>query len=612
MKKLTKKQQKALKKIIAAAVLFAAGIITDVLGVPWVPLALFTAAYIIVGLEVLIHALKGILSAQLLDENFLMAIATVGAFILGEYSEGVAVMLFYQIGELFQSIAVSRSRKSITSLMDLRADYADVERDDTVTRVDPNEVAVGETIVIKPGEKLPLDGTVIEGATTLNTAALTGESLPRSVTAGDEVLSGSVNGEGLIRVRTTKPFGESTVAKILDLVENSATKKSRREAFITRFARWYTPAVVITALLLALIPSLVTGDVQKWVYQGLNLLVISCPCALVISIPLSFFGGIGAASRAGILVKGSNYLEALAELDTIIFDKTGTLTEGRFSVAEICPIGVSEHELLRIAAKAEAASSHPIARSIIEAYGEVPDTSDVTEVRELAGKGVMCKIGGVNTAVGGEQLIRSLGGHVGYGEGGGTEMFVLQGGKLIGCIAVSDKIKPTAKAAIASLRDAGVARCVMLTGDNKAVASNVAKELSLDEYRAELLPQDKVAEVERLLNTGKCAFVGDGINDAPVLSRADIGIAMGGIGSDAAIEAADVVLMDDDPAKIAAAIKISRRTIRISRQNTVFALVVKGAIMLLGIFGAANMWLAVFADVGVSVLAILNAMRVQK
>ena len=615
MKSLTKKQRRALDKIILAAAFFALAVTLDAFSLAWISLVFYAAAYLLVGISVLADALRKIFSGRLLDESFLMAIATIGAFVLGEFSEGVAVMLFYQVGELFQSIAVSRSRKSITSLMELRADFASVLRGGEVYTVDPAEVEVGETIVIKPGEKLPLDGTVTDGATTLNTAALTGESLPRAVNVGDEVYSGSVNGEGLIQVRVTKPFGESTVMKILDLVENSAAKKSKREAFITRFARVYTPCVVIAAILLAVVPSLITGQWQRWVYQGLNFLVISCPCALVISVPLSFFGGIGAAARSGILVKGGNYLEVLAKLDTVIFDKTGTLTEGSFSVGEIYPIGVSERELLCIAAKAEAASSHPIARSIIKAYGEAPDTSDVSELRELAGKGVICKIGGVSTAVGTGALVESLGGHVAYSDGNdgdGTEIFVMQRGKLIGCIVVSDRIKPTSRDAVSALRALGVKRTVMLTGDNDRVASRVAHELSIDEYHAGLLPEDKVAEVERLLSGGRCAFVGDGINDAPVLTRADVGIAMGGIGSDAAIEASDVVLMEDDPAKIAEAVRISRRTVKIARQNTVFALAVKGAIMLLGFVGAANMWLAVFADVGVSVLAIFNAMRVGK
>ncbi len=616
MKGLNKKQRRTLRKIIVAAVLFALGIAATVLGeriigYAWIGLPLFAAAYIIVGLPVLVAAVRGIFSGQLLDESFLMAIATLGAFVLGEFSEGVAVMLFYQVGELFQSIAVSRSRRSITSLMELRADSANVVRDGEVHTVDPATVEVGEIIVIKPGEKIPLDGTVVDGTTSLDTSALTGESLPREVTVGDEVCSGAVNCEGLIYVRVTKPFGESTAAKILDLVENSAAKKSKREAFITRFARVYTPTVVVAALLLAFVPSLITGEWQRWVYQGLNFLVISCPCALVISVPLSFFGGIGAAARGGILVKGGNSLEALAEIDTVVFDKTGTLTEGKFSVSEVHAYGIDKSELLALAAKAEAASSHPIARSIVAAYGE-PDTSDVTEVREISGGGVVCRISGRTVAVGGEHLIAALGGHVQLGGDGETVVFVLLDSKLVGTITVSDRVKPSSAEAIASLRALGVKRTVMLTGDNEAVASRVAHEINIDEYRAGLLPQNKVAEIERLLDTCKCAFVGDGINDAPVLVRADVGIAMGGIGSDAAIEAADVVLMQDDPAKIADAIRLSRRTVRIARQNTVFALAVKGAIMLLGFLGAANMWLAVFADVGVSVLAILNALRVGK
>ncbi len=611
MNKLTSKQKRQLKKIIAAVLLFAAGIVTSLFEIAYIPLLLFALSYIAVGLEILIKAVKGIFSAQILDENFLMAIATIGAFVLGEFSEGVAVMLFYQIGELFSSIAVSRSRRSITELMDLCPDSADVDRDGNIITVDPAEVEIGEVIVLKPGEKIPLDGVIIEGASSLNTAALTGESMPSAVSVGDEVLSGSVNGEGLIRIRTTKMFGESTVSKILDLVSNAAAKKSRREAFITRFARWYTPIVVAAALFISLIPPLFDGAWSKWVYGGLNFLVISCPCALVISVPLSFFGGIGAASRRGILIKGGNYLEALAELDTVIFDKTGTLTEGCFSVSEVCPIDVDRDELLKIAAKVEASSTHPIARSIVKAYGTV-DTSDVTEVTELAGKGIMCKINGVTAAVGGVKLIESLGGNVSFNMDGDTAVFVIFDGKLIGSISVCDRIKVNARKAVTLLTEAGIKRCVMLTGDNKATAERVASELGICEYRAELLPQDKVREVERLLKEGSCAFVGDGINDAPVLSRADVGIAMGGIGSDAAIEAADVVLMDDDPSKIADGIKIARRTVRISRQNTVFALGVKVAIMLLGVFGIANMWLAVFADVGVSVLAILNAMRLQR
>lgn len=617
MKGLTKKQRSELCKIIVAAALFAFGIIATALGEriignEWIGLPLFAAAYIIVGLPVLTSAVRKIFSGQLLDESFLMAIASVGAFVLGEFSEGVAVMLFYRVGELFESVAVSRSRNSITSLMELRADSANVLRDGEVHTIDPTEVEVGEIIVIKPGEKIPLDGVITEGATSLNTAALTGESLPREVSCGDEVCSGTVNCEGLIHVRVTKPFGESTAAKILDLVENSAAKKSKREAFITRFARVYTPAVVVAALLLAVVPSLITGEWGKWVYQGLNFLVISCPCALVISVPLSFFGGIGAAARSGILVKGGSSLEALAEIDTVVFDKTGTLTEGKFSVVEVHAYDIDKDELLELAAKAEAASSHPIARSIVAAYG-VPDTSDVTDVREISGGGVVCKIGGVEVAVGGERLISSLGGHVQLGDSDGEKaVFVLCGGKLVGIITVADRVKQTSKEAISSLRTLGVKRTVMLTGDNEAVAAHVARELNIDECRAGLLPQDKVAEVERLLDGGKCAFVGDGINDAPVLMRSDVGIAMGGIGSDAAIEAADVVLMQDEPVRIAEAIRLSRRTVRIAKQNTIFALAVKGAIMLLGFLGEANMWLAVFADVGVSVLAILNALRVGK
>ncbi|MBE6612036.1 MAG: heavy metal translocating P-type ATPase [Ruminococcaceae bacterium] len=625
---MNKKQKRALRKILLAGILLLAGALIGFLGdslpITIIRYILIGLAYVLVGLEVLIRAVRGILHGELLDENFLMAIATVGAMILGEYVEGVAVMLFYQVGELFQSLAVASSRKSITALMDLRADYADVIRGGAELRVDPEEVAVGEIIIVKPGEKIPLDGEIVEGETSLNTAALTGESLPRHAVVGDAVMSGCINGEGLVKIRTTKPFGESTVAKILDLVENSAAKKSKSENFITKFARVYTPSVVIGAALLAVLPSIVTGDWGKWVYQGLNFLVISCPCALVISVPLSFFGGIGAASRRGILVKGGNYLEALAELDTVVFDKTGTLTEGVFTVTEVRPAeGIGGEELLTLAAKAEAASSHPIARSILEAYGKTPDTSDVSHVTELPANGVTCMIRGETVAAGGRRLMKNLGIDCKTPSGGGTVVHLAatrgqSGGgttekRWLGCILIADRVKKTSGAAIEALRALGVKRCVMLTGDNKAAAEAASSKMGGIEYRAELLPADKVAEVEKMLTDGgKLAFVGDGINDAPVLSRADVGIAMGGIGSDAAIEAADVVLMDDDPAKIADAVKIARRTLTISRQNIVFALAVKAGILVLGALGYANMWLAVFADVGVSVIAILNAMRTLK
>jgi len=625
---MTKKQKRQTRKILAAALLViagaAAGAVSDALPAEIVRLVCFAAAYICVGLEVLIKAVRGILHGELLDENFLMAIATVGAMILGEYTEGVAVMLFYQIGELFQSLAVANSRKSITALMDLRADHACVIREGGEITVDPEEVAVGEIILVRPGEKIPLDGEVEEGTTSLNTAALTGESLPRSAAPGDAVLSGCINGEGLIKIRVTKPFGESTVAKILDLVENSAAKKSKSESFITKFARVYTPAVVIAAAVLAFLPPIFTGEWAKWIYQGLNFLVISCPCALVISVPLSFFGGIGAASKRGILVKGGSYLEALAELDTVVFDKTGTLTEGVFTVTDIRPApGVTEAELLHIAAKLEAASSHPIARSILEAYGSTPDTADVRGITEIAANGVTGMIGGETFAAGGRRLMKALGIECTAPASAGSVVHLAAttnqsgegttGKRYLGCILISDRVKATAGAAMDALHALGVKQCVMLTGDNKAAAEAAAKEIGGISYRAELLPADKVAEVEKLLGAGgKLAFVGDGINDAPVLTRADVGIAMGGIGSDAAIEAADVVLMDDDPLKIADAVRIARRTLAISRQNVIFALSVKAAIMLLGALGHASMWLAVFADVGVSVIAILNAIRAQK
>ncbi|MBQ8509531.1 MAG: heavy metal translocating P-type ATPase [Clostridia bacterium] len=633
---MTRKQKRSLYKIIAAAVLYIAGLLAEHLAGGTIgfvtSLIFFAAAYILVGLEVLIDAVKGILRGEWLDENFLMAIATVGAVLIGQYDEGVAVMLFYQVGELFQSCAVSRSRESITALMDLRADYADVERDGQVVRLDPEDVEVGEIIVVRPGEKLPLDGVIIEGATSVNTAALTGESLPRVLREGDEVLSGCVNGEGLIRVRVTKPFGESTAAKILELVENSSARKSRSEAFITKFARVYTPLVVLAAALIAVIPPFFTGfdTFPKWIFQGLTFLVISCPCALVISVPLAFFGGIGAASRQGILVKGGNYLEALAGLETVVFDKTGTLTKGSFRVEQVRPSETCDADtLLRLAAKCEAASSHPIARSILDEhrarFGGEPDVSDVSHVTEMAGGGVTCMIGGETVAVGGRRLMKSLGIDCETPASAGTVVHAASTdgqsadgtptrSRWLGCMVIADEVKPTSADAISRLRKLGVKRTVMLTGDAKPVAAAVAESVGVDEYEAELLPAGKVDAVERLLENkkGTLAFVGDGLNDAPVLSRADVGIAMGGIGSDAAIEAADVVLMDDDPSKIASAVSIARRTILISKQNIIFALTIKALILLMGLFGHANMWLAVFADVGVSVIAILNAMRCLK
>lgn len=626
--KLSKKQKKSLYKIIAAAVLFFAGLIIGrafegkIFAV--VSAACFAGAYILVGLEVLVRAVKGIIHGELLDENFLMAIATLGAFALGDLSEGVAVMLFYQVGEFFQSCAVSHSRESISSLVELRSDYALLEDG---TKVDPEEVEVGDIIKILPGERIPLDCHIIEGTTSLDTSALTGESLPRAASVGDTLLSGCVNREGVVKAVVDKPYCESTVAKILDLVENAGSRKSKSENFITKFAHVYTPAVVAAALVISVLPPLLgLGSFRHWIFQGLTFLVISCPCALVISVPLAFFGGIGGASRKGILVKGGNYLEALSNLGTVVFDKTGTLTKGSFCVTEVRPNGISEKQLLTIAAMAEMSSSHPIARSIIDACRErgiEPSDTGVKYVTEVAGNGVTCYIGGETVGVGSRRLMKTLGIECETPHTAGTVVHVAatkgqHGGektesRYLGCIVIADEIKPTSKTAVAELKKLGVGRTVMLTGDSKAVADAVAKEIGLDSYSAELLPDGKVEELEKLIGTNPegstLAFVGDGLNDAPVLSRADIGIAMGGIGSDAAIEAADVVLMDDDPAKLAEAVKLARKVVLISRENVVFALGVKALILLLGLLGHANMWLAVFADVGVSVIAILNSMR---
>ena len=578
---------------------------------PWV---LYLVPYLLIGWDVLWKAVRNIAHGQVFDENFLMAIATVGAFATGEYAEAVFVMLFYQVGELFQSYAVGKSRQSIASLMDIRPDYANVEQDGELVQVDPDEVEVGDTIVIKAGERVPLDGVILEGRSTLDTAALTGESLPREVEAGDDVISGCVNLSGLLKVRVTKAFEESTVAKILDLVENATSKKAKAENFITKFARYYTPSVVVAAVLLAVLPPLLGGgDWGKWFHQALVFLVISCPCALVISVPLSFFGGIGGASRAGILVKGGNYLEVLADTQIVVFDKTGTLTKGVFNVTAIHPEEYSESGLLEMAALAESYSDHPISRSLKEAWGQELDASRVGEVEELSGRGVRAQVDGKTVCAGNDKLMEDIGvkwhpcHHV------GTTVHVAVEGKYIGHIVISDEVKPDAKEAIAALKAQGVKKTVMLTGDAKAVGESVAKDLGLDEAYTQLLPGDKVDRVEALLSEkspkGKLAFVGDGINDAPVLSRADIGIAMGALGSDAAIEAADIVLMDDKPSKIAKAMEISQRTLRIVRQNIVFALAVKLLVLALTPFGIANMWEAVFADVGVMVIAILNASR---
>ena len=578
---------------------------------PWV---LYLVPYLLIGWDVLWKAVRNIAHGQVFDENFLMAIATVGAFATGEYAEAVFVMLFYQVGELFQSYAVGKSRQSIASLMDIRPDYANVEQDGELVQVDPDEVEVGDTIVIKAGERVPLDGVILEGRSTLDTAALTGESLPREVEAGDDVISGCVNLSGLLKVRVTKAFEESTVAKILDLVENATSKKAKAENFITKFARYYTPSVVVAAVLLAVLPPLLGGgDWGKWFHQALVFLVISCPCALVISVPLSFFGGIGGASRAGILVKGGNYLEVLADTQIVVFDKTGTLTKGVFNVTAIHPDQCDEDRLLELAALAESYSDHPISRSLKEAYGKDIDNSRVTDVEEIAGHGVRAKVDGVEVCVGNDKLMESIGVAWHPCHRVGTTVHVESQGIYLGHIVISDEVKEDAAQAISDLKAIGVRKTVMLTGDAQAVGEDVAQRLGLDEVHAQLLPADKVDRVEALLQEktgkGRLAFVGDGINDAPVLSRADLGIAMGGLGSDAAIEAADVVLMDDKPSKIAVAIRVARKTLRIVRQNIVFALGVKLLVLALGAVGLANMWEAVFADVGVSVIAILNAMR---
>lgn len=609
---MSKKQKKTLVRIILSAVLLVAAALIPVDGI--VKLVLFLIPYAVIGWDVLWKAIRNIAHGQVFDENFLMAIATVGAFALGEYPEGVAVMLFYQVGELFQSYAVGRSRQSIAALMDIRPDYANIEQDGKLVQVDPEDVAVGDTIVIKAGEKIPLDGVVLEGSSAVDTAALTGESLPRDVDPGDDVVSGCINQSGLLKVRVTKVFGESTVAKILDLVENSSSKKARAENFITRFARYYTPVVVIGAVLLAVLPPLLFGgDWSDWLQRALIFLVISCPCALVISVPLSFFGGIGGASKQGILVKGSNYLEALAKTETVVFDKTGTLTKGTFQVTAVHPDRISKGELLELAAMAESYSEHPISRSLREAYQKPVDASRVTDVEEISGHGVRAKVDGHDVYAGNGKWMDRIGASWRNCHRTGTVVHVAVDGEYAGHIVISDAVKPDAAAAIEALKREGVKKTVMLTGDVKAAGEAVAREIGIDEVHAELLPGDKVDQVERLLkNTsgkGKLAFVGDGINDAPVLSRADIGIAMGGLGSDAAIEAADIVLMDDKPSKLAVAVRISRKTLRIVRQNIVFALGIKLLFLTLGAFGMANMWEAVFADVGVSVLAILNASR---
>ena len=612
---MSRKQKKMLVRIIISFILMIAVKIINPDGIA--AIIAYLVPYAVIGWDILWKSVRNICHGQIFDENFLMTVATIGAMCTGEFSEGVAVMLFYQVGELFQSYAVGRSRKSISSLMDIRPDYANIERDNQIVQVDPEEVSVGDIILIKPGEKIPLDGVIREGNSTVDTSALTGESVPRELSEGDDVISGCINLSGMLKVQVTKEFGESTVSKILDLVENSSSKKAKAENFITKFARYYTPCVVIGAVLLAVIPPLVTGgNWSDWIHRALIFLVISCPCALVISVPLSFFGGIGGASKCGILVKGGNYLEVLANTEIVVFDKTGTLTKGVFNVTAIHPDIISENELVETAALAESYSNHPISNSLKNEYGREIDKSRVKDVEEIAGHGVKAVIDGKNVYVGNDKLMEKIGvkwhpcHHV------GTTVHVAIEGKYVGHIVISDELKRDSKQAISMLKQHGIRKTVMLTGDAKAVGENTAKLLNIDEVYTELLPADKVEKVEKLLNEksekGKLAFVGDGINDAPVLSRADIGIAMGAMGSDAAIEAADIVLMDDSPSKIATAIDISKRTLKIVYQNIIFALAVKAIVLIMGALGVATMWEAVFADVGVSVIAILNAMRALK
>ena len=615
---MTKKQKKVLIRIIVAAVLIIAFSFLPLEGC--IRFVCYMVPYLVIGYDVLRKAIKGILNRQVFDENFLMAVATVGAIALGDYKEGVSVMLFYQIGELFQSYAVGKSRRNISELMDIRPDYANVEKDGELEQVDPDEVEVGTVIVVQPGEKVPIDGVITEGSSTLNTSALTGESLPREAKAGDEVISGCINMTGLLKIQTTREFGESTVSKILELVENSSSRKSRSENFISKFARYYTPAVCYGALALAILPPIVrmlalglAPEWGDWIYRALTFLVISCPCALVISIPLSFFAGIGGASHEGVLVKGSNYLETMAQTKYVVFDKTGTMTQGVFEVSGVHHNTIPEEQLLEYAALAECSSSHPISKSLQKAYGKPIDRNRVTDIEEISGHGVKAKVDGVEVAVGNAKLMKQM--DLPYSECHevGTIVHVAVDGAYAGHILISDQLKPHAKQAIQDLKRAGITKTVMLTGDMKRVADQVAAELGIDEVHSELLPADKVAKVEELLakkgEKEKLAFVGDGINDAPVLSRADIGIAMGALGSDAAIEAADVVLMDDDPQKIAKAIKISRKCLRIVYENIYFALGIKAICLILGALGIANMWMAIFADVGVMVIAVLNAIR---
>ena len=620
---MNRKQKKMLIRIAIAALLLGAVKLFKIGG--WAGTALYAASYITIGYDILRKAFRGIINHQVFDENFLMAVATVGAIALaiyektGDFAEAVSVMLFYQIGELFQSYAVGKSRRNIAALMDIRPDYANIERDGSLEQVDPDQIPVGSVIVVQPGEKVPIDGEVIEGASSLDTAALTGESRPRDVKAGDDIISGCINLTGVLKVRTTKAFGESTVSKILELMENSSSHKSRSENFISRFARAYTPAVCCSALALAILPPVINlmmgmpGGWEIWVYRALTFLVISCPCALVISIPLSFFAGLGGASKEGVLIKGSNYLEALSQTSIVVFDKTGTLTRGVFEVSGIHHNTIPEEKLIELAALAECASSHPISKSLQKAYGKEIERDRVTGIQEISGSGVIARVDGTEVAAGNGKLMKRMGVDYMDCHSSGTIIHIAIDGKYAGHVVISDVEKPTSRAAIAELKKIGVKKTVMLTGDIGRVAEYMAKKLGVDQYRSDLLPADKVAEVEKLLaetgRKGKLAFVGDGINDAPVLSRADIGIAMGAMGSDAAIEAADIVLMDDDPMKISKAIKISRKCIGIVYQNIAFALGVKALCLILGALGIANMWAAIFADVGVMVLAVLNAIR---
>ena len=607
--------KKEVTKVVIALILFLISLIIPFENA-WINIGIYIISYLIVGLDVLIEAIKNIFKGEVFDENFLMTIATIGAFAIGEYPEAVAVMLFYQVGEMFQSYAVDKSRKSIASLMDIRPDFANIKKNGSIEKVSPDKINIGDIIIVKPGEKVPLDGTIVDGNSMLDTSALTGESVPREVNIGDEVLSGSINQNGLIEIKVTKSFGESTVSKILDLVENASSKKSKSENFISKFAKYYTPIVVVIAVLLAIIPPIIFKETEfiQWLYRALTFLVVSCPCALVISIPLGFFGGIGGASKLGVLVKGSNYLEALSKTEVVVFDKTGTLTEGVFEVQKVNSIDITKEDLIRYAAYAESFSNHPIANSLKKAYGKDIDNKKISETHELSGLGVNAVVDGKEIFVGNEKLMQEE--NIEYIKCNeiGTILYVAINNQFKGTIIISDKIKADAKKAIEKLKKNNVKKIVMLTGDKKAVGESVAKELGLDEVYTELLPNDKVEKVEELMKSksekGKLAFVGDGINDAPVLAISDIGIAMGGLGSDAAIEAADVVLMTDEPSKVVDAIKISKKTLKIVKQNIIFAIVVKILVLILSAIGLSNMWQAVFADVGVSVLAILNALRV--